>query len=127
MEKEMTKKKIYERLIEIVKEAKTADKEILIKRLEKDIELLDKKKSVQSKTQKENERLIEIVYKAIADMETPTTATALYEKVRDVEGITSFNKVSALITQLKKEGRVIRVEDKKRAYFSINKENLMVD
>ena len=123
----MIKREIFERLINIVEEVKPHDEMVLIEALRHEIELLDKKKNRKTKVQKENEGLIEIVYGAIADMETPATATAIYEKIRDVDGITSFNKVSALITQLKKEGRVIRVEDKKRAYFSVNKDDLMVD
>ena len=31
----------------------------------------------------------------------------------------SGQKVSALLTSLKKEGKVVRTEDKKKAYFSV--------
>ena len=121
MEK-MIKKVAYERLIEIVNEANVdaEEKEMLIERLEKDIELASKKKATMTKNQKENEGLIEVVYEAIKAADHELTVGEIYNMVKDKdERFTSANKVSALVTKLKRAERIVRNVDKKVARFSV--------
>ena len=121
MEK-MIKKVAYERLIEIVNEANVdaEEKEMLIERLEKDIELASKKKATMTKNQKENEGLIEVVYEAIKTADHELTVGEIYNIVKDKdERFTSENKVSALVTKLKRAERIVRNVDKKVARFSV--------
>ena len=118
MEK-MTKKDMFGRLIEIVEGANVADAEVLIEGLNHEIELVSKKRNGMTKAQKENEELVEVIYEAIANAGRKVTATEVFEMVRDNEKFTSAQKVSALITKLKKAERIVRTEDKKKAYFSI--------
>ena len=84
---------------------------------EKQIELLNKKNSAEKKptaTQKANVELKEqIVEKMVANTYyTITDLTKLFE----VE--ISNQKMSALVKQLVLEGKVVRTEEKRKAYFS---------
>lgn len=118
MEKKMTKKEMFGRLIEIVEGAGVTDTDVIVEFLNHEIELVSKKRSGQTKTQKENEVLVETIYDALKDAEKAMTITELYEVVKSDE-IKSSQKVSALVKKLVDAGRVVRTEDKKRAYFSI--------
>lgn len=125
MEK-MTKKEVFERVIEIVKGANVEDEAILVEKLEKEIATLNKKRTSLTKTQKENEKLVEKVFDVIAEDETKEgiTIAEVFNKMQDVEGITSTNKVSALIKKLKDAGRVTRVDNgrNKNVTFKANAE-----
>lgn len=118
MEKKMTKKDMFGRLIEIIEGANVADADVIVEFLNHEIELVSKKRSGQTKTQKANEALVETIYDAIAEAGKPVTVTELYEVVKNDE-IKSAQKVSALVKKLVDAERVVRTEDKKRAYFSI--------
>ena len=119
MEK-MTKKEMFGRLIEIVEGASISveDTEMLKEFLNHEIELVSKKRNGQTKTQKENEKLVEVVFEAIANAGHPVTVTELFKGVESDE-IKSAQKVAALVKKLVDAERVIRTEDKKKAYFSI--------
>ena len=86
--------------------------------LDRQIELLSRKTSVKTKTQKENEVLIEKVYEALATVENPVTVTEL----QAVEGMGDFSnqKLSALLKKLVDAGRITKTTDKKKSYFSVN-------
>lgn len=115
--KRVTKKDNFERIIEVIREANVADADALIECLEHEIELVSKKRTGKTKAQKENEVIIEGIYDLID--EKPATVTEIYERAKDtVEGVTSSQKVSALVKKLKDAGRIVRTEDKKKAYFS---------
>lgn len=88
--------------------------------LDRQIELLSRKTSVKTKTQKENEVLIEKVYEALATVENPVTVTEL----QAVEGMGDFSnqKLSALLKKLVDAGRITKTTDKKKSYFSVNAE-----
>ena len=92
----------------------------LIEFLDRQIELLSRKTSVKTKTQKENEVLIEKVYEALATVENPVTVTEL----QAVEGMGDFSnqKLSALLKKLVDAGRITKTTDKKKSYFSVNAE-----
>ena len=114
MEKEkMTIKGALERAIEIVKAAGVEDEAVIVEKLEKEVEKASKKRTGLTKVQKENLELVERVYDVIAAAEKDVTIADVYAQVQDIEGITSTNKVSALITKLVNAGRVERVDNGK--------------
>ena len=119
MEKKMTKKEMFGRLIKIVEGANVEDTDAIVEFLNHEIELVSKKRSGQTKIQKANEKLIEVVYEAIANAGRPVTVTELFKMVEDGDEIKSPNKVSALVKKLKDAERVKRIEEKKVAYFTI--------
>ena len=118
MEKKMTKKEMFGRLIEIVEGANIEDTDAVVEFLNHEIELVSKKRNGQTKTQKENEKLVEVVFEGIANAGHPVTVTELFKAVESDE-IKSAQKVSALVKKLVDAGRIRREEDKKRAYFTI--------
>ena len=65
--------------------------------------------------QLENEKLKE----AILENMEPNRLYSISEMMKEFECISGFTlpKVSALITQLKNVGKVIRIEEKRKAYF----------
>ena len=118
MEKKMTKKEMFGRLIEIVEGANIEDTDAVVEFLKHEIELVSKKRSGQTKAQKENEKLVEVVFDAIANAGHPVTVTELFKMVESAE-IQSPQKVSALVKKLADAGRVTRIEDKKKAFFKV--------
>lgn len=92
---------------------------------EKKLAQLDKKNASSKKDNAENEALKEIILKVLSEnAENGLTATAVTKDARvsgfqlaDATKEVTLNKVSALLTQLKNEGKVARVENKKVAYF----------
>ena len=116
--KKVTKKEMFGRLIEIVEGANVQDVETIVEFLNHEIELVSKKRNGQTKVQKANEGLIEVIYNAIAEAGKPVTVTEIYEMVKSDE-ITSPQKVSALVKKLVDAERVVRTEEKKKAYFSV--------
>lgn len=118
MEKKITKKEMFGRLIEIVKGANVEDTAAIVEFLNHEIELVSKKRNGQTKVQKENEKLVEVVFEGIANAGHPVTVTELFKAVENEE-IKSAQKVSALVKKLVDAGRIRREEDKKKAYFTI--------
>ena len=116
--KKVTKKEMFGRLIEIVEGANVQDVKTIVEFLNHEIELVSKKRNGQTKVQKANEGLIEVIYNAIAEAEKSVTVTEIYEMVKSDE-ITSPQKVSALVKKLVDAERVVRTEEKKKAYFSV--------
>lgn len=86
--------------------------------LDKEVALLNKKRSSNTKAKAETEARAEKVYNALAEMTKPVTITELTKLTTDVEVADySTSRVSALIRKL--GDRVVREEVKGRAYFSI--------
>ena len=123
MEKKITKKEMFERLIEIVERASISveDTNMLRDFLDAQIALVAKKSGTKTKTQIENEKLVEAVYEALVEINEPVTATEMLARI-DIEGISSNQKLSSLLKKLVDCGRVIKTSDKKRSYFSVNAE-----
>ena len=113
--KKLTKKDYFAQLREMV-----IDNAELVAFIDHEVELLTRKNSgnSQTKTQKENEKLVEVVFEAIANAGHPVTVTELFKAVESDE-IKSAQKVSALVKKLVDAGRVKRIEDKKKAFFAI--------
>ena len=88
--------------------------------IEHELELLERKNTSGGEkkltaVQLENEKLKEAI---LVNME-PDRLYSISEMMKEFECISGFTlpKVSALITQLKNVGKVIRVEEKRKAYF----------
>lgn len=116
--KKMTKRDYFSKLIEIVESVNVDNSVEIIDFLNHEIELSKKKSSVKTKTQKENEVLMEVVFNALVEVGKPMTVSELMEANEEV-GTMKNQKVTALLKKLKENGRVVRVEDKRKAYFSI--------
>ena len=119
MEKKITKRERFERLIEIVEANNVENAAEYVAFLENEIALVSKKRSGQTKTQKENEVLVEKLYEVIAGMEAPATVTEIYEVAKGIEGFTSPQKVSALVKKLLDAERVVKTTDKRKSLFSV--------
>lgn len=71
-----------------------------------------------TKTQRENEVIMDKILEALADIGEPTTVTGLLE--HGVEGFTLTNqKTSALLRKLVEAGKVTKAIEGKKAMFSI--------
>ena len=120
MEK-MTKKEYFGAIAEIVKGANVDNRDEIIEFIDRQVELLSKKSNTKTKTQKENEVLVEGVYDALVAIEKPVTVTELQEANEDMAAY-SNQKLSALLRMLVNAGRVVKTVDKKKSYFSVNAE-----
>lgn len=112
----MTKKERFARIAAV----NSADAEI-VAFCEHEIELLNKKASGSSKptkTQIENEGYKQAMLDIMAEFDRPMTISEIMEVCEGIAGLKN-QRVSALMTQLKKAGMVVRTEDKKKAYFSL--------
>lgn len=98
--------------------AEEAGNEAAVAFCEKEIERLANKKVAQTKTQKENEGLVEVIYEALAEVGAPVTITDL-QKANEGLAEYSNQKISALMKKLVEAKRVTKVIDKKKSYFSI--------
>ena len=118
--RKVTKKERFEMIKEIVLNAGLENEAEMVEFLDNEINLLNKKRASGAKTatQKENEVLVEKLYAALAEIGRPVTVSELQKENEDF-GAMSNQKVSALMKKLKDAGRVNKVDDKKKAYFSI--------
>ena len=82
--------------------------------------LLNKKanRTGTTKTQKENEGIKEKIIDALVRIATPVSITELQEQDEEMAQY-SNQKISALLTQLIKEEKVVRNKDKKKSVFTI--------
>lgn len=87
-----------------------------------EIELLDRKASSKttkpSKTQVENVAIKETILEVLKKAGSPMCISDLQEADSGLGSLTN-QRISALITQLKNAGQVVRMTDKKKAYFSL--------
>jgi HSP90 family molecular chaperone len=118
--RKVTKRERFEMIKEIVLNAGLENEAEMVEFLDNEINLLNKKRASGAKTatQKENEVLVERLYEVLAEVGRPVTVSEL-QKENEEFGAMSNQKVSALMKKLKDAGRVNKVDDKKKAYFSI--------
>jgi len=121
MTKKMTKKEMFAMVQAVVENATVENKAEMIAFIEHEIELLNKKssKSGQTKTQKENEILKENLLKAFESMEGPVTISEFQEKSAAPVASLSNQKLSALLNQLVKAGKMVKTVEKKRSFFAL--------
>lgn len=118
----MANKKTVVEMFEEIKALPGLTKE-QVEFLEKRIEITKKKNASGSgenakptKTQVENEGIKDTIVSVLTT--TPTTITDLIKSSADLAGYTN-QKVSALLTQLLKERRVVRTEVKGKAHYAL--------
>ena len=103
----------------------------LVKFIEHEIDLLNKKSLSRGKSQKESEinsQIMDLILEVLSEQEEKITISELlknekidsftYEEKNENKKITS-QKASALIKKLMEGGKVKREEEKSKAYFSI--------
>ena len=123
MEKtKLTKRDYFKMLAEVVAESGRENQAELQAFINHEVELLDKKSAsrgtVTTAKQKENEDLKEYILGVLTEINRAVTITEL--QAEDVRlGELTNQRISAMLKQLKDEGKVIRTELKKKAYFEI--------
>jgi Fic family protein len=121
MEKKMTKRDFYNEIMALANDNERTD---IVEFCEHEIELLDRKKS--NGKAKVNEKMlesVELVYNALAEI-GKSTASELIAKadlspLANELGIVSTQKVSSYLNKLVESGKVEKVIEKKKTYFSI--------
>ena len=109
----MTKKEMFNLIATV-----NADNEEIVKFCQKEIDLLTAKagRKTPTKTQKENEVLMDHMVEVLAEIAEPVTVTELIAR----GGLDMTNqKASALLRKLVDAKRVTKVIDKKKAIFSV--------
>lgn len=116
MEKKMTKKEWFAVLAQVVEGSEMENKEGALAFINHEVELLEKKsaKSGQTKTQKENVGIMEVIAEVLADMGKSVTITELMKDAR--LSAYSNQKLSALVRQMP---NVVKTTDKKKSFFSL--------
>lgn len=114
-EKKMTKAEMFSLIADLL-----ADNEDVVAFCEHEKELLAKKRasgSKPTKTQIENEGIKATILENLANSEVAMTIGELCA-TNGLDGLTN-QRVSALVTQLKNDGKVIRTEVKGKAFFKL--------
>lgn len=115
--KKMTKKDYFFMLLNI---ADVQENEDLVSFINHEIELLNKKNSTEKKptaTQLANDGIKNAILESM-ELDKLYTITDFIKNVPECAEL-STPKVSALVKQLKDSGVVVRVEEKRKAYFKL--------
>lgn len=123
MEKKMTKKDYFNLIAEIIANADVENQDDIQAFISHEIKLLEKKssKSKQTKTQKENENIMQEIVSVLATLDTPVTVTELM-KADETMAVYSNQKLSALLKKLVDNGTVEKTVEKKKSYFFLASE-----
>jgi len=120
MNNKITKRDNFISIIEVLKEL---GKNELVEVMNHEIELLDKKKAngKMTKTQVANEDIKALILEELARVGKPVSITELISESAEIAEKcgNSNQKVSALMTQLKNAGSVVRTTEGKKALFSV--------
>ena len=120
----VTKRERFAQLMAIVEASNVANATELKEFIEHEVELLNKKNSRSgkpTKTQVENETIKVQIVSILERVRKPMTVTQLLSE-SELAGL-SNQKISALLTQLRESGKVMRTDEKKVAYYSMATEN----
>ena len=121
--KKVTKREYFAQLREVV-----ADNPELVAFIDHEVELLNKKNSgnSQTKTQKENAVIAEMLVEELAKAGKPITITDLMNESEAIQNYVLENgnrltnqKISAIFKQLGEANKIVKVTDKKKSYFSV--------
>ena len=121
--KKVTKREYFAQLREVV-----ADNPELVAFIDHEVELLNKKNSgnSQTKTQKENAVIAEMLVEELAKAGKPITITDLMNESEAIQNYVLENgnrltnqKISAIFKQLGEANRIVKVKKKKKSYFSV--------
>ena len=123
MEKKMTKKEMFEMIKGIC-----GDNTDIVNFCDHEIELLNKKntKGGSTKTQQENVKVADMLIDELAKIGTPVTITDLMNNSEIIKAYRLENgnplsnqKISAIFKQLVDGGKIVKVTEKKKSYFSV--------
>jgi len=125
MANKITKKEMFAMIMKVEGVAQNPE---MVEFLAHEIKLLEKKasKSGSTKTQKANAELMPRIIESLAMVGKPVTITELQAEVPAMAEY-SNQKLSALLKQLKDNGSVVKVIDKKKSYFSVPTDTKEVD
>ena len=116
MTKKMTKRDYYNALLNIAEVKANGE---MVKFIEHELELLAKKNSSEKKptaVQVANEGIKSVIIETLAENGKMMTISEM-QKVNAELGEMSNQRISALVRQLINDGKVERIEDKRKAYF----------
>lgn len=117
----MTKFEKFAMVKVLLEEVNTEYKDMLIEFVEHEMDLLSRKssKGTQTKTQKENEILLDRLEEALEEMTDWVTISQFQEfSCEDVARL-SNQKLSALLRKLIDRGSVVKTTEKKKSYFAL--------
>ena len=115
-EKKITKRERFEELLAI---PQVAEKDGLVQFIEHELELLAKKNSAEKKptaVQIANEGVKSVIYDVLVENGNLMTISEM-QKANAELGELSNQRISALVRQLLADGKVERIEEKRKAYF----------
>lgn len=118
----VTKKEMFIAILALIAEsAPDKDVDVLTKFVENEIALLDKRSAnkTATKTQVENEGIKALILDTLIEIDKPVTISEMQTFSADLAKYTN-QKLSALLTQMKADGTVIKTVEKKKSYFSAN-------
>ena len=111
----MTKAQMFEAIKAIPEVAKNEE---MVEFIDKQIAQLAKRKTTETKTQKENVVLMDKVLVAMESIGRKATATEIMKSDEELETY-SLPKISAMLKKLIESGKVKRTTEKKIAYFEV--------
>ena len=116
----MTKKEMFAEIRKVV-----ADNAEMVAFIDHEIDLLEKKRTgtrKPTKTQVENEAFKADILAALAEVDAPVNIKELCAVCAPITGLTN-QRVTHMLTDLRKDGKVARTYVKKVAYFALGNEN----
>ena len=116
----MTKKEMFAEIRKVV-----ADNAEMVAFIDHEIELLNRKSGSPrkpTKTQVENEGYKEDILAALAEVDAPVSINGLCEICPTIRELTN-QRITHMLTDLRKEGKVIRTTEKRVAHFALGNEN----
>lgn len=121
-EKRITKREYFGMLVKVVEGAEipTEKKDELKAFIGREVELLNKKSGTgkETKTQKENKALAEVILAELGKMEKPVAIAELI-KASEVLGAYTTQKLTPIMKTLDKEHKVVVTVEKKRNYYTV--------
>jgi predicted transcriptional regulator len=117
----MTKMEKFAMVKAMLESSNAEQKDMLIEFVEHEMDLLSRKssKGTQTKTQKENEILLDRLEEALEEMTDWVTISEFQEfSCADVARL-SNQKLSALLRKLIDRGSVVKTTEKKKSYFAL--------
>lgn len=117
MEKKITKRDNFNEIIKIATELGRQD---LVAFATYEIELLDRKKANEKKTenQKANDKTLEVIVATLTDLAKASTITEIQNANAELAEL-SNQKISALLKKLVDTNVVEKTFDKRKAYFKL--------
>jgi hypothetical protein len=118
--KKMTKATAWGIVKGIVENSNHPQTAELVEKIENELTLLAKKNSAEKKPTAQ-QTANEGIKTAIIEGMEPNRLYTIGELIKEIPGCADFStsKMSALIRQLKDAGKVVRTEDKRKAYFQV--------